>query len=228
MRKVVRIVIQTMKVNEISDSKMQTLFNAIITGLTQTGEYIPSAEMNNWWFSFKYLRNNSKQVLPYLQAAVEHTTSDSLVNLGTTIALENDERWGRLAKIYYASYDALKDYNITETYTGSLESNLNEKFNSKSNDTGSRTDSEKVYGFNSVNPVNARDTSSSTSEQRLSTEADNNRNQTNAEVDNHTITRSGNNRPIPELYDKEWVARKNNLIDLILTDISYYLCINVY
>ena len=207
---------------------MQTLFSNIISNLTKTSEYFSSEDSALWWYSFKYLRNGSKYVLPVLEKAAESSNNNMLIMLGTIIARENDEKWSRLGAIYFAEYNALQDYSITESYSGNSQSNQNERINTKSNHTGSTSESESIYGFNSATAVGSKDRNTTSSDQQVSTESDNNRNLTNAILDSHSKTTSGHNRPISELYEKEWVARKNNLIELILTDISYYLCVNTY
>lgn len=215
-----------MKVKELSDEIVTSFFESIIDNAPTIESYFTTSETDNWWKSFKYVRNANKELQRNAIAILQ--SDESLDLLGEIIGQDNNEKWKRLLGIYYANYDALHDINMTEQYEGSVEKDVSEDVKSKNETYANGSTSNSVYGFNSSVAVPTDDSETSSNTTTTSLKADNERVLSDDTGEAYTRIRAGNSRPISELYEKEWKARLNNIIDVIMSDIADYLCINVY
>ena len=218
--------VKPMRMMEISDSIIESLFDSILTNAPKTSTYFAEGETDLWWYSFKYIRNYTKEILHYIRYELD--TQGDLDRTGQVIGQENDEKWSRLLSIYYAEYNALHDYNITETKDSTIERDVDESIKSKSEHESTTNVTNGIYGFNSSQSVPSSDSETSVDESTTALTNDNNRTLADDVTEDTTTTRSGNTRPISELYEKEWNARKTTIIEYIMRDISEYITINVY
>lgn len=217
--------VQTTKVKELTDTQVQTLFTSILSHIPKTLPFITDIT-SNFWYSFKYIRNYYKYILPHVYDLIEADTS--LATLGTIIGEENDERWYRLARAYFQDYDPLTDYSRTELHVGNDSHTDEEKINTDMETTIDQTVSAKFYGFNSNDAVPVSDTDTDATNTQSGTKTTNTKDFTRTGNDSHTTTVKGYSESPTKLLDEEYRARSMSLVEVIMQDISNYVCVQVY
>lgn len=157
------------------------LYDVVPEGWMQNGLFI-SAIQGNWIedetvntnnldFAYLYGHSGQKFISPFLESFLDENgklTQQAVTNIGAILFQIFGENWNRLWEVNKAEYDPIMNYDKHE------ESDTNESGKETMDRThqgfdtnvseGVKADNEdvnKVYGFNSANPVNASESTSS-------------------------------------------------------------------
>lgn len=227
VRKVVKKVLTTHKVNDIDDMDLESIFTAIKLFSPKTFAILNNITTMTTYLSanhFKY-RYGEKYVQPIIEKFLE---SGGWNKLGTMIGQDNDEKWSRILTAIYAEYNPLDSYERHEVYEGSEEGESTENVNLNTEAKLEQSTGNKYYGFNSSQGVPVSDTNVDSTTTTSGSSADNEKSISNSLSKDHSIDINGRDISAGKLLDEEIRFRLTNLIEIIYHDISDYICVMIY
>ena len=227
VRKVVKKMLTTHKVNDIDDMDLESIFTALKLYSPKTFAILDNIATMTTYLSanrFKY-RYGEKYVQPIIEKFLE---SGGWNKLGTMIGQDNDEKWSRILTAIYAEYSPLDSYERHEVYEGSEEGGSTENVNINTSTTLDQTTGTKYYGFNSSTGVPVSDTDVDCTTTNEGSATDNERTTSNSLSKDHSIDINGRDISAGKLLDEEVRFRLTNLIEIIYHDISDYICCMIY
>ena len=215
-----------MRVRDVPKAEMKAFIDAVLLYAVKSADYInTSVGQSTIEDEFYYSHYYDRYLLP---SFIERYTNGGINKLAIHVARTYDEKWYRLLKAYYEDYDAFKDYATSETYSGREDSGEEESVKTSLTTSTTASQSNKYYGFNSQTAVPVTDSNGTSQETKSGASADNVREKSMGLGKSHTLSVQGNRESPAELFKKEWEARKVTIVDVILTDIASYVCIDVY
>lgn len=136
---------------------------------------------------------------------------EGMQRIGKVLYSRYYEKWRRLYTTLTTDYDVLRPYNIVDMTTEEGES-------ASTNENETMFDSD-VYGYNSANPVDDKDSRTS----------DSGKNE-NKHTLKRTYERHGNigNTSYSELIQKELAARESNYLDIVFQDVAEMMTLQIY
>lgn len=161
--------------------KMLTMHDVLPEGWMQAGLFITgvpcewtnddTVNTKNLDFAYVYGHSGTKYISPFLESFLDENgklTAQGVTNVSAILFQIFGENWNRLWEVNKAEYDPIMNYDKHEesdtdesgketmdrTHEG-FDTNVSEGVKADNEDVN------KVYGFNSANPVNASENSSS-------------------------------------------------------------------